>query len=156
MIKKDNKNLSNIWTLKVKRPKAITECIRVIEIESNASFLQLHKAIQAAVNFDDDHLFQFYLGRHPDQHAYIIGGEPSWNGYNPANRYRKISLSSIWPLPIGYKLYYLFDFGDCWIFQITKTRHKDKVAEPGVVYPRVIEAKGKNPEQYPDWEYEEE
>lgn len=155
MIKKDNKSLSNIWTLKVKHPQAITECIRVIEIESNASFLQLHKAIQAAVNFDDDHLFQFYLGRHPDQHAYIIGGEPSWNGYNPVNRYRKIRLSDTWPLPTGYKLYYLFDFGDCWIFQITKTRHKDKVAQTGIKYPRVIEAKGKNPVQYPDWEYEE-
>jgi hypothetical protein len=48
----------------------------------------------------------------------------------------------------------LFDFGDQWIFQINKTRHKDKVIQPGIVYPRVIEAKGKNPEQYTDWEYE--
>ncbi len=53
-------------------------------------------------------------------------------------------------------LVYLFDFGDNWVFQINKTRHKDKVAHPGMVYPRVIEAKGKNPEQYQDWEYEEE
>jgi hypothetical protein len=54
------------------------------------------------------------------------------------------------------KLYYLFDFGDNWIFQINKTRHKDKIEQAGVVYPRVIEAKWKNPKQYPDWEYEEE
>lgn len=133
-----------------------SECIRMIEIESSASFLQLHEVIQHAVNFDNDHLFQFYLGRNPDQYAQIIGGEPGWNGYNPVNRYRKISISNTWPLPIGYKLYYLFDFGDRWIFQINKTRHKDKIAKPGVVYPRVIEAKGNNPEQYPDWEYEDE
>jgi hypothetical protein len=31
-------------------------------------------------------------------------------------------------------------------------RHKDKVQQPGITYPRVIEAKGKNPEQYPMWE----
>lgn len=128
----------------------------MIEIESNASFLQLHEAIQEAVDFDNDHLFQFYLGRHPGQHAYIIGGEPGWNGSNHVNRYRKISLSSIWPLPKGCNLYYLFDFGDSWVFQINKTRHKDKVAQSGIKYPRVIEAKGKNPVQYPDWEYEEE
>jgi Plasmid pRiA4b ORF-3-like protein len=128
----------------------------VIKIESNASFLQLHKAIQDAVNFDNDHLFKFYLGRHPDQHADTIGGEPNWNSYNPVNRYRKIRISDTWPLRTGYKLYYLFDFGDQWIFQINKTRHKDKIAQPGVDSPRVIEAKGKNPEQYLDWEYEEE
>ena len=150
------KESSKIWTLRVKLPLTISECIRVIEIESNASFLQLHEAIQDAVDFDNDHLFQFYLGRHPDQHAYTIGGEPSWNGYNPVNRYRKIRLSGTWPLPTGYKLYYRFDFGDQWIFQINKTRHKDKNAQPGIVYPRVIEAKEKNPEQYPDWEYEKE
>jgi len=152
MPKEINKKASKIWTLRVKRPKAITECIRVIEIESNASFLQLHEAIQTSVDFDNDHLFQFYLGRHPDQQAYIIGGEPSWNGYNPVNRYRKISISDTWPLPPGYNLYYLFDFGDQWIFQVNKTRHKDKMPQAGVVYPRVIEAKGKNPEQYPDYE----
>ena len=126
----------------------------MIEIEANAFFLQLHEGIQDVVDFDNDHLFQFYLGRHPDQHAYIIGGEPIWNGYNPVNRYRKISISDTWPLPTGYKLYYLFDFGDQWIFQINKTRHKDEIPQSGVVYPRVIETKDKNPEQYPDWEYE--
>ncbi len=156
MDKITNKNSLKIWTLRIKLPLTISECIRVIEIDSNSSFLQLHEAIQYAVDFDNDHLFQFYLGRHPDQHAYTIGGEPSWNGYNPINRYRKISISDTWPLPTGYKLYYLFDFGDQWIFQINKTRHKDKLSIPGIVYPRVIEAKGKNPEQYSDWEYKEE
>ena len=156
MGKKAIKNPSKIWTLRIKSPLTISKCIRVIEIESSASFLQLHKAIQDAVNFDNDHLFQFYLGRHPEQHAYTIGGESSWNGYNPINSYRKINISDTWPLPIGYKLYYLFDFGEQWIFQINKTRYKDKLAQSGVVYPRVIEAIGKNPEQYSDWEYEEE
>jgi hypothetical protein len=31
----------------------------------------------------------------------------------------------------------------------------DKTPKPGVAYPRVMEAKGENPEQYPDWDYEE-
>ena len=148
------KQAFKIWTLQIKMPQAISECVRVVEIDFQASFLQLHTAIQKAVGFDDDHLFCFYLGRHPDQQAHTIGGEPSWNGYNPKNRYRKISISDIWPLPTGYKLYYLFDFGDNWTFQINKTRHKDKIPQPGITYPRVIEAKGRNPVQYPDWEYE--
>jgi len=116
----------------------------------------LHEAIQDAVSFDNDHLFDFFVGRHSGNRAYSIGGTPSYSNFNPVKIYRGIHLSSVWPLPTGMKLYYLFDFGDNWVFQINKTRHKDKIEQAGVVYPRVIEAKGKNPEQYPDWEYEEE
>ncbi len=141
-----------IWTLRVKLPRARSECIRLIEIKSNASFLELHRAIQIAVDFDDDHLFEFFLGRHPENRAYSIGGEPNWDTFNPIKTYRQVHLSSVWPLPTGIKLFYLFDFGDNWLFQITKTRYKDKTPQPGIIYPRVIEAKGKNPEQYPDWE----
>ena len=145
-----------IWTLRVKIPSVHSECVRIIEIKSNASFLQLHEAIQDAVSFDNDHLFDFFVGLHSGNRAYSIGGTPSYSNFNPVKLYRGIHLSSVWPLPTGMKLYYLFDFGDNWIFQINKTRHKDKIEQAGVVYPRVIEAKGKNPEQYPDWEYEEE
>ncbi len=81
--------------------------------------------------------------------------ESNWDTFNPVMAYDKIHISSIWPLPTGMKLYYLFDFGGNWIFQINKTRHKDKIAQPGIKYPRVIEAKGKNPEQYPDWDDED-
>jgi len=128
----------------------------LVEIESSSSLFELHEAIQRAVDFGNDHLFEFFVGRHPGNRAYSIGTEPNWDTFNPVKAYQNIHLSSIWPLPPGMKLYYLFDFGDNWLFQINKTRHKDKTLRPGVAYPRVIEAKGENPEQYPDWEYEEE
>ncbi|MFH2059192.1 MAG: hypothetical protein ABIJ59_09850 [Pseudomonadota bacterium] len=138
--------------MRVKLSWSISECVRVIEIESQASFLDLHEAIQDAVDFDNDHLFEFYIGRNPRNREYPVGGEPNWDTFNPMKTYRNIKLSSTWPLPKGMNLYYLFDFGDNWLFQVNKTRHKDKEPQPGVVYPRVIEAKGKNPEQYPDYE----
>jgi len=141
-----------IWTLRVKLPQAQTECVRVIEIKPNAAFLELHEAIQGAVDFDNDHLFEFFIGRYPGNRAYTIGGERNWDTFNPVKIYRNVRISSAWPLPTGMKLYYLFDFGDNWLFQITKTRHKDKLIQSGIVYPRVIEARGKNPKQYPDWE----
>ncbi len=145
-----NKN-QVIWTLRVKLPQVQSECVRVIEIKSSATFLQLHEAIQDAVDFDNDHLFDFFIGRYPGNIKYRIGGEVNWDTFNPFRTYRKIRISSVWPLPTGMKLYYLFDFGDNWLFQISKTRHKDKLIQPGIVYPRVVEARGKNPEQYPDW-----
>lgn len=141
-----------IWTFRVKLPLTRSECVRVIEIRSTASFLDLHEAIQQAVDFENDHLFEFYLGRNPGNRAYAIGREPNWDTFNPIKTYRSIKLSGVWPLPKGMNLYYLFDFGDNWLFQVNKTRHKDKIAQPGIVYPRVIEAKGKNPVQYPDYE----
>ena len=145
-----------IWTLRIKLPLIRSECVRVIEIKSNASFLELHETIQKAVDFDNDHLFDFLVGRHPESRVHSIGGEPSRGTFNPVKTYRNVHLCDVWPLPTSMNLYYLFDFGDNWLFQINKTRHKDKTEQPGVVYPRVIEIKGKNPIQYPDWEYEEE
>jgi hypothetical protein len=145
-----------IWTLRVKLSQTQSECVWVIEIEPTATFLELHEAIQDAVGFDNDHLFEFFIGRHPGNRAYTIGGEPNWDTLNPVRTYRNVRISSVWPLPTGMKLYYLFDFGDNWLFQINKTRHKDKLIQPGIVYPRVVEARGKSPEQYPDWDEGEE
>ena len=147
----NNKN-QVIWTLRVKLPQTKSECVWVIEIEPTATFLELHEAIQDAVGFDNDHLFEFFIGRHPGNRVYTIGGEPNWDTFNPVRTYQNVRISSVWPLPTGMKLYYLFDFGDNWLFQINKTRHKEKLIQPGIDYPRVIEARGKNPEQYPDWE----
>ena len=59
-----------ICTLRVKLPMIRSECVRLIEIKSNATFLELHEAIQDAVGFANDHLFDFYVGRHPDHRAY--------------------------------------------------------------------------------------
>ena len=55
-----------IWTLEIECVSGISsfkECKRVIEIDSSATLLDLHSAIQDAVDFDDDHLFEFYAGR---------------------------------------------------------------------------------------------
>ena len=115
-----NKN-QVIWTLRVKLPRMKSECVRVIEIASNATFLDLHEAIQDAVNFDNDHLFDFFIGRHPGNRAYTIGGKPNWDTFNPVKTYRNVRISSAWPLPKGMNVYYLFDFGDNWLFQINTT-----------------------------------
>ncbi len=141
-----------IWTFRVKFPGGSSECVRIIEIKSNASFFELHETIQEAVNFDNDHLFEFYIGRNPRNKFYVIGEEPEWNTPDPIEQYNDIQLSSVWPLPKGMTVYYRFDFGDNWLFQINKTQHKDKIVQPDVVYPRIIEAKGENPEQYSNYE----
>lgn len=109
---------------------------RVIEVKEDFTFRQLHKYIQKLVNFDDDHLYEFYVGK------------------NPRNRSREIpksaSLNKIYPLT-GYKIYYLFDFGDCWLFQIKRLRNKLE-EDITIKYPRLVKSVGVNPEQYPEYE----
>jgi hypothetical protein len=63
----------------------------------------------------------------------------------------EIPLNKVYPLPERMKLYYWFDFGDDWKFQITKDR-KVKASESKVKYPRVIESIGPDPKQYPNFE----
>ena len=60
------------------------------------------------------------------------------------------TLESLYPLPKDRKLFYLFDYGDDWIFQIARTRNKPFEAEPGVDYPRLISESGEKPPQYPE------
>lgn len=109
---------------------------KTIEVKEDLTLLKLHKYIQKLVEFDDDHLFEFYVDKKP-RHS-----------NNAISKNRK--LNEIYPLT-GCKLYYLFDFGDNWIFQIKKYRKK-KNENNKITYPALIESTGINPEQYPEYE----
>ena len=109
---------------------------KTVEVKEDFSLQQLHKYIQKIVDFDDDHLYEFYVGKKPGNKAYSVP--------------KKTKLNDIYPIA-GYKLYYLFDFGDSWLFEIKKSRKKI-VEEKNKKYPILIESTGVNPEQYPDYE----
>jgi len=123
-------------------------CIRVIEIDENMDLLHLHEVIQGAVNFDRDHPFEFYLANSPSPFAqkHRLTEDDDWK----ESSFAKIKIKDLYPLGRK-KLYYLFDFGDKWTFEIRKARGA-KNPEAGVKYPRVVESIGPNPEQYPAWE----
>lgn len=126
-------------------------CIRVIEIDENMDLLDLHEAIQDSVNFDRDHPFVFYLANSPSPfaHKQRLTEDDEWR----ESSFAEIKIKDLYPLGRK-KLYYLFDFGDNWIFEIRKARGA-KNPQAGAKYPRVIEAIGPNPEQYPAWGDEE-
>jgi hypothetical protein len=109
---------------------------RTIEVKENFTLRKLHRYIQEIVDFDDDHLYEFYLGRNPRNNMHTVSNDTGLNQIYPSN---------------GLKLYYLFDFGDCWLFEIRKSRKK-KQAVGNQKYPAVIESHGNNPEQYPEYE----
>ena len=138
-----------IFTLRVECVRGMywtEESVRVIEFDEEDSLYSLHYAINKFVDFDFDHVWDFYAGRHPDNRKVLFTETEGWN--RRQNDYRGIQLGEVYPLPKSTKLYYFFDYGDSWIFEIRKAR-KLKEPEPGVEYPRVIERIGPNPEQYP-------
>lgn len=133
-----------LWGMHLQEP-----CTRVIEMKDNSTLNELHYAIQRAVKFDCDHLFEFNAGRTLRDRKLIFTESDDWE--TQWDTYDEIALKHIWPLPDKMKLFYWFDFGDDWKFQITKER-KMKPPERGVRYPRVIERIGPDPKQYPDLE----
>ena len=109
---------------------------KTIEVKEDFTLQNLHRYIQEIVDFDDDHLYEFYIGKNSRNRAQTVP--------------KKTKLNEIYPMTV-YKLYYLFDFGDSWLFQIKKSRKK-KTEEKQKKYPVLIESTGVNPEQYPDCE----
>ncbi len=119
---------------------------RMIEIDSNSNLEVLHHGIQDTVDFDNDHLYEFFIAnsiRGSEKRRFDDDNQGLW----------EYSVGDLFPLPNHKKLFYLFDYGDSWYFRITKSRKKPKQKEAGVSYPRIVEKAGKNPEQYPDYDY---
>lgn len=116
-----------------------------IEIDSSSTLEDLHFALQKILNFDNDHMYEFYVSRTERSHKCIRYDDE--NGFI----YEK-TLEDLYPLEKNNKLFYLFDYGDSWTFRITKSRKKPQEPVQGKEYPMLIEEIGVKPEQYPSWE----
>lgn len=114
----------------------------LIEIDSSSMLDDLHIAIQDYVNFGDDHPYEFYQSRDFSSKRRIRYTENENSVY-------ETSLNLLYPLDKGNGLFYLFDYGDQWIFKITKTRKKAFEPNNNTKYPRLVEEKGSKPIQYP-------
>jgi len=115
---------------------------RRIEISAEHTLLSLHLAIQDAFDFDDDHLYGFYMeGKYPSKGAYFLSPDDEEGPYVNEIRIGELGLY------IGQRLLYLFDFGYKWRFQV---RLEGIQPGPKPPLPRIVEKKGKSPNQYPD------
>lgn len=134
-----------IWTLRIKLLRYEDEWSADIEIDSRATLEELHDAIQEAVNFDNDHLYAFYIAK----------GERSRDreSYDDDNgRIYSTTLGDLFPLETRKSLFYLFDFGDEWLFKVTRSQKRPHDPQTGVVYPRVVGEVGTKPVQYPEFD----
>lgn len=119
-----------------------------LEIDESATLEDLHQAIQKAVDFDGGHLYEFYIAKTERSRERIRFDDENKGLY-------KFTIDRIFSLETGKKFFYLFDYGDNWLFQITPSRKKPFSPVAGIKYPRIIAESGTKPEQYPDWEEDE-
>jgi hypothetical protein len=119
---------------------------RTIEVRDKMTLGRLHDAIQQLTGFDNDHLFTFFIARTlRGKREFVVD---AGDGEEEQEMFYKTPLHDVYPLPRDMRLFYWFDFGDDWMFQIRRPRQPKK-AEKGVKYPRVIAEVGPRPEQYP-------
>ena len=118
---------------------------RKVALNGGHTLLDLHIIIQEAFDFDDDHLYVFYLDRQQRQGFY----DPR-SGDAPSVQDAKVGGLN---LSENQRFYYIFDFGDYWEFNIDLLEIKKDAKK--LRNPKIIEKKGKAPDQYPDYNEEE-
>ena len=117
-----------------------------IEVPGSFTLSELHRTIQRLVAFDDDHLHEFFAGRNwRDRKATF--GEPAGSPFE-LNEGEEVPLAEVFTLPKGQKLYYNFDFGDDWLFEIT-CHPETKQTNRKIKRARLIQEHGHRPIQYP-------
>ena len=131
-------NAATIARLKITLDDVKPVVLRRVEVPFDIRLDRLHLTIQTAMGWTNSHLYE------------IRGGGVGWSTPDPDAGWggdfmdaRKARLGDILE-DIGTKtLKYLYDFGDGWEHTIKIERLIDP--EPGMLYPRLIEAKGHCP-----------
>lgn len=129
----------------------------------------LHMVIQEAFGFDADHLYSFFMsGKAWDTsdfeyyHPEADGGPPEADmravlslirGSKPQPRLpaTKAGIESL-NLKPKQKFLYLFDYGDEWQFEVEFLKEGSSVKTR---YRRIIDSRGEAPQQYEDYDEEE-
>ena len=115
---------------------------RMIAARSDQTLVDVHNALQAAFDWDDDHLYSFWLDGSffgSDEVELTTPDAPD-EGVATAD----VPLAEL-NLHLGQRIGYVFDFGDEW--RVRLTVRERVTAEPGD-HPRVLELRGTPPPQY--------
>jgi hypothetical protein len=142
----DNPGGAYVFKVKFKWAKRI---YRSIALRSEQTLADLHGAIQDAIDWDDDHLYAFFMNGQVHDRRYMI-----------AHPYLEDAPAYVDEVLIGelglvrkHKFAYFFDYGDSHEFEVEVIDILPH-AERGP-YPKLVDQRGDAPPQY-DWGDEEE
>lgn len=124
-----------------------TGCYRHIQISAKATLYQLHEVIIRAFEFEDDREHAFFMDNRfwSQEHAFYSEKLKTDDRVSKKYTLKKLELKK------GDAFKYLFDFGDEWQFQCKVLRELEERTD----FPSVIRRVGQSPEQYPDYDDEE-
>ena len=117
----------------------------VLEVPVDSTLADLASFVLGIADFDGDHLDDFYLANSTRGKKTWFTADGKWDPDDSAMW--ELCLSKVFPLPKPKKLYYLYDFGNSWCFEITK-KGKETIAHRDVEYPCIVEEIGRRPKQY--------
>ncbi len=113
---------------------------RKIQLSHRHTLWHLHMAIQDAFDFDNDHLYSFFMdARKYSRNAY----ESPFSENGPY--VDEVTIGEL-ELYEGQRILYLFDYGDSWEFNIVLEKIDNSIPLP--LKPKIVEKKGEAPEQY--------
>lgn len=116
-----------------------SDCWRTMQLSGYHTLLDLHNLIQKAFNFDDDHLYAFFMdGKRFGKAAYNSPMDPSGPHVDQA------SIGAI-DLYEGKQFLYLFDFGDEWELYVDVLQIEEGQEDGAAL---ILEKVGESPEQY--------
>ncbi|MCL2814581.1 MAG: plasmid pRiA4b ORF-3 family protein [Oscillospiraceae bacterium] len=143
----EHENLNNdtrVFEFKVSLSK---RCYRTIRCLPEHTFEDLHLAIQKAFEFDNDHLYSFYLDGKRHSSYEISAPYSERPPFTDEVRLGDERLTN------RQRILYLFDYGDCWEFDIVLDVKNE--TDLKLKNPEIIKSVGESPEQYPDLDYED-
>jgi hypothetical protein len=121
---------------------------RDIEIAEDQNLEDLHLAIQKTLDWDDDHLYSFFMGRRAYDPKTEIGSP--WS--DSARHTHQVTLGSL-GLKAKQKFLYLFDYGDSHLFTLQVLKINPQA--PKGSYPKLVARAGRAPSQYFDDEFDD-
>jgi plasmid stability protein len=141
-------NLGGVYALKVKFQWA-KSIYRTIEVRSEQTLDDLQRAIQHAIDWDNDHLYSFFMNGDEDDDRYryscpMESDSPPWTSDAVLGELGLVR---------RHKFLYYFDYGDSHRFEVevVDIRPADQVKR-GERYPRVVASHSEAPEQYPHYD----
>ena len=121
-------------------------CSADVLVREDCTFEDLHDFLNPLFNREDDHLYRFEC----EDGCTAVRDEEDIDDDEVLSNECYVGHH----LSPGSGAYYIFDYGDEWEHDITVK--KVTVLDPKVNYPKVLKITGKIPEQYPDYDEEEE
>jgi hypothetical protein len=121
---------------------------RIIAVPQNVSLYKFAEIILESFHFDVDHCFGFF-----DNLKNIYDSQEGYELFNDIGEeteyksVKKTKIENVFKFP-GKKMCFMFDYGDDWRF-IVEFKNDDTVTNIKS-FPKLLESKGKAPEQYPE------